>query len=764
MKINFHLTYLSGIFLILALPIINAFPFLNLPLWLSPPDFAKTIIFRIILAILCFVFLIQFLNKKTGGYQIIPRVSSISRAFWLITTLFALFLLATIFSQDPLFSLFGDPIRSGGFLNFGLYIVFCLLAFLVLTRDDWKKIWDFCILIGALISVIAVLQQFKILSNIFVSTESRPGSTIGNAVLLSLYLIFLFFLSLIFFLKEQNTKRKIFYAISFLLFLFAIFIAGSRGTYFGLIIGFLYFLFFYQKKFISEKKRKIVLGLKIAFIAVFVLGIFGIYYYNSHKTEISNLSIVKNNTTISLLLYRFDLNLLLSEPRFITWKMLAEAVKEKPILGFGPENLSIAYEKYFDPSLPNADAGQWWDRAHNFLFDIGVTAGIPALLVFISMFGALFYGLQKLKNPPAGGPENYLLYHGLQTVFFAYLANNLFAFDSFASYLILFLLIAFCLKLISDSNLAIQNIAQERLVPKQLKISIICLASIGLVWFVWAYNIKPLAINAEIKSAQSLKNCQSILSKMDNLVKGKSFLDHYVGVKYADSVNECLKITSPEEAVNMVEKTVAVLENNIKIRPTYSRDWLFLGKYNNFLLETTGDKNFKDKAEYYLEKTKELAPKRQDALAELATTYFLVKDYQKAGEISQTCLNISPLMGKCWWTKGLSNIYLKNLEEARLDFKNASKNQYNAYSFDSLSQLMQIYFDEKDYGELIWIHQKLIEQDYKNPQYYAALAYNYKILGDYKMARETCKGMLVLFSNNPEIKKQVNEFLKTLLY
>jgi len=50
--------YLIGFFLILALPL------LNLPPWFSPPDWGKTIVFKIILAILIFVFLWQVLSKK----------------------------------------------------------------------------------------------------------------------------------------------------------------------------------------------------------------------------------------------------------------------------------------------------------------------------------------------------------------------------------------------------------------------------------------------------------------------------------------------------------------------------------------------------------------------------------------------------------------------------------------------------------------------------------------------------------------------------
>ena len=218
-------------------------------------------------------------------------------------------------------------------------------------------------------------------------------------------------------------------------------------------------------------------------------------------------------------------------------------------------------------------------------------------------------------------------------------------------------------------------------------------------------------------------------------------------------------------ALKWYEKQSPFLEKNTEIRPTYTRNWLYLGIYTNFLLETSGDANLKDKAEYYFKKAQELSPKRQEIFVERLKIYYVTKDYKKAKEIAQQCIDLSQTMGECWWIKALSNIYLGNPEEARFDIENARKNYYLVYSTDSLSQLMQIYLEMKDYKELIWVHQKLIEMDPKNIQYQSSLAYNYKIIGDYEKARETAQIILKLAENSPdsvEIKKQVEEFLKTL--
>ena len=242
--IKIYWAYLIGFFIILILPVINALPFFNLPDWFSPPDFAKTLIFRCILSLILLVFIYQILFK--GNRETIRKIYQTSFYFRLLTAVFLVFLLSVIFSQDAFYSFFGDPNRSGGFLNFGFYIIFSVLAFLITRKEDWKKIWNFTIFVGILISILAVFQKYRILSKIF-TPEYRPSSTIGSSVLLAIYLLILVFITLIFLLKEKKTGKRIFYLFSLLLFLFVILLTGSRGAFFGLLIGFFYFLFSYPK-------------------------------------------------------------------------------------------------------------------------------------------------------------------------------------------------------------------------------------------------------------------------------------------------------------------------------------------------------------------------------------------------------------------------------------------------------------------------------------------------------------------------------------
>jgi len=754
---NFYWLYLAGFFLIVALPL------LNLPPWFSPPDWGKTISFRIILSILLFFFIFQKLTNKnnetadshglktgSGGYRL---------PLYLLLVLLGIYFLATIFSLDIRFSFWGSPYRGGGFLNFAFYIIFSILAFLIIRKESWQKIWDFTILTGIFVSVIAIFQQFGLFSEFFIPSSTRPPSVIGGSIFLAIYLLLLIFPALFFGIKSRSLIKKGFYFISFLLFIFvAIYLTQTRAAFIGLIFGLLWFLFGYPKKLIL---LKIILGIFL------ILGIFGFYFLKIHPEVYSNQNEITRNAINRIL----SINPGAGASRISAWKVSLEAIKDRPILGYGPENFSIGFDKYYDPSLPEIAISPegittWWDRAHNFIFDISVTAGIPALIIYISLFGVLLWQLQKLKKDP----EKTIVAHGIQATFLAYLVANLFSFDTFSSYLILFLLIGYSLHLLSDqTNVDMPQEKNGFILIKRIYLDtvrwrwpILLFLLIILIWFIWIFNLKPLWINKEIELAiyfSQKKDCENALNEMEKILPTKTYLNSYLNINYVGVIDECIK-EKPEMAKSLAPKAIDVLKENIRIQPYNTRNWLLLGSYTNILIEG-GREDLKSEANSYFQKAYELSKKRQEVFIEWTKTDLLTGEYQKAKEKAQTCINLNPKPADCWWLKGLSEIYLGENDTAASDIKTAQNNGYPTESKDALLQLAKVYVDLKDYKKLAEIYQKLIALEPNNAQYLAYLADCYKKMGDYKGAREEALKILEIA---PEDKNDVEEFLKSLPY
>jgi putative inorganic carbon (HCO3(-)) transporter len=759
--------YLSGFFLILCLPIIN------IPPWFFPPDWGKTIIFRVIFSLLLSFFVYQIIFKKGVSFNINwttlkNKASPVFWPFWLLISLLVIYFLATIFSVNPSFSFWGSPERGGGFLNFALCGLFGVFVFFILRNSDWQKIWDFSFIIAGLVSLIAILQQFGVFSGFLVIT-SRPYATIGNVILLAIYLLLLIFITLSFGIKAKNIYKKIFYFSLFSLFIFVIIISITRSVYLGVTVGFLYFLFFYPKKLPL---------LKLTALGFLILTVFSVYYINTHKKFPP---VLQNNKLFQVVAPRLSWQLFINDPRFSAWQVAIEALKNRPALGYGPENFQIGFDKYYTPSLPYIakNWGDWYDRAHNFILDIGVTAGIPALMVYLSLVVILFWQLHKLKSADKnadGNAEKALMAHGIQAALIGYLVADFFSFDNFVTYLMFFLLIGYSLFLINENSIN-KNIASEPAPtktqgqrPSALPSVLICVLLIVLIWFVWFYNIKPLKINGEIQIATNEADnnlCDSALPRMDKLLSEHTFLDSYLRLEYVSVINKCIN-EEPKSTIELSQKAISALKENVKTIPSYTRNWYFLGIYTNVLIEMNFAKDdpkiindLKNQADYYFTKSLELSPRRQEIFLEWSKTYLLLKDYQTAISKAKTCIELNPNLGDCYWSLAIAEIFSGDIKKGNDDVALAEEKNFPINFFVPSNQLLAAYQSVLNYEGMAKVYENLIKLRTSEVQYYASLAAVYKELKDYPNARAMAEMVLELAPDD-QTKKEVMMFLNTL--
>ena len=784
---NFYWLYLIGIFLILALPL------LSFPPTFHPAAWGKSILFRIISSILIFLFIWEILSRKDKlkvFWQKIRRGPT-ALPFWLLIALFGVFFLATIFSLDPHFSFWGSPYRGGGFLTFGFCIIFAIFIFLNLRGKDWQKILDFTLVIGCLIAIIAIFQKLGLFSEYMVPYKGQTVSTMGGPIFLALYLILLIFLPLVFATTAKSNKKKFFYISSFSLLIIGIILAATKAVFLGLFIGLLFFIFFYPKKSLAEKYSKKVVWLKILTVIIIIFGILGFFWL---KTQPQLIQVLEKNILLGSgfertwsFIENFSPNRVLAS-RGSGWKVAFEALKNRPLLGYGPENFSIGFDKFYDPTLqgiikqPGGGSTSYWDRGHSFIFDVSISAGIPALIIYLFLFGALIWQLQKVKKK---NPDKAIIAHGLQATFIGYLAANFFSFDVFSTYLIFFLLTGYAFYLISanQENIEQQNQQQSSskktdessvLNPsKYIFITVLCFI---FIWFIWSANIKSLQVNKEINNVVFLKRdnqCGMAIKKMEKIMSQHTFIDNYLRLQYIDLIGLCIN-TNPKSKLVLSYRAVEILEECTKLRPYYTRSWLYLGTYTNRLVESDPNLSSEAKEELtkkaysYLEKAHQLSPKRPDIFVAWTKNYLISGRYQEAKEKAEECITFAPDNGNCWWAKSLALIGLNKFDEASKAMETANQKGYKVETKKALSQLVGIYAslakntgDVRYYQKLTEIYQKLIKIEPKNFQFHASLSYAYKALKEYDKAREEA---IIVMELSPESKANVEEFLKTLKY
>ncbi len=778
-KINFkNIDWLckTGLFIILILPV------LAVPPWIFPPDWGKTIIFRCIFSAALFLFFYNLFYKN--GYKFSELIKNLdfkkNIIFWLLAAFAVLLLLSSIFSVDPLFSFLGSPDRGGGSINLIFYIIFSATAFLVFKKEDWQKAWNISLFTGVLVSLIAIFQAYGLLKSIFIPFEGRPPSVIGGPIFLATYLLLLCFITISLFAKEQpfgiaqgkNKRTKIFYIFDIVLFLYVILLTGSRAAYVGLLAGFLYFFFFYSFKFVSADKKRLLFLSKILALVLLAAVVYGVFYINYGDKQSKLLKYLETNKKVQGILSRLSIQSALNDPRFSAWQVGFKSIKERPILGWGPENYSVAFDKYYDPSLPfiSKQWGGWWDRAHNLLLETAVTEGIPAMLIYLSLFIVLFWQIQKSKSKEED-KKNQIMLHGIQSALIAYFVDLFFTFDTFVSYIIFFLLVSYSLHLINKNQTVNENSqikkqnnrAYNNSKRRPITIILFCV----LLLFLWKDNIKPFFANIQKNIAEYLvnnKECSPAFQKMDKIMPQHSFLDSYLRVQYVSFIKKCAQ-NKPENSTVYAEKGIELLSEAIKTQPLYTRSWIFLGAFSTVVASSEKDQAKKNEllsqAKHYLEKAAELAPNHQEIVQEQAKIEMVKGNYQNMKTAAEKCVALDKSLGECYFTLALSQIYLKDPAGAAINMKKAEENRYYTDSAASLVQLVNVYAVIEDYKNLAATYESLIKINSNVAQYHSSLAFAYAKLGEYKKSREQTAIFLQLM---PEAKNEVDAFLKTLPY
>ena len=743
--------YKIGFFIILALPI------LVWPPYFFPADWGKNIIFRSVVAIMLFLFIWQTLYKKI---KLPVATINRSKTVWALRALLFVYLLAGIFSVDPNFSFWGSPYRGGGLVNFMFYFAIIAMSFVMFREKDWDKVWIFSIIIGVLVSLLGIIQYYGLFNKIFLSVPSSPPSTMGNPDILAFYLLLLSFLTLAFAIKENIIWRKIFYWASLAIFLFTILITGCRAAYLGLAVGALYFLFTYSKK---------IDFIKIAGVSLLVL-MAGIVIYVNTATQFPKF--LQDNRIFSYVASRLSIKTFLNDPRFDAWQIGLKAIESKPLLGYGMENFAVGFDKYYNPAIPNlaGDAG-WYDRAHDIILQTGSDAGVLGIIAYLALFIILFWQLQTHSTRLArSGQENdtQIIIHGIQATLIGYFCANLFGFDTFSTYLIFFLLVAYSLHLILP-----ENPKSEIRNPKQIQNSkyiitkkcAVIFAFIILLIFLWQYNFVPLQINAQINNAQIFvdqKKCDQAFKVLDKVLLKHSFLDSYIRLQYVQFERTCA-VSYPENNLAYTKKGIELLNEAVKVQPLYTRYWLFLGNLTTTLAEQEADQTLKNKlllqADSYLNTALQLSPKHQEILAVKIKILIDAKNYEDAQNEAKKCIALNADFPDCYFYLGLTDIYLKNTTDADKNIQTAVAEGYNINLEQSLVDMANVYNSLSDYKNLVLVFEKLVVINPNAVQYHSSLAVVYKELGKYSKARQEANKVLQL---SPASKQNVDAFLSTL--
>jgi len=394
----------------------------------------ESFLFQVLVEVLCFIWLLKIIINWSGFSfkklkEIVLKFKPILPALIFILILG----LATIFSQSLHYSFWGYYTRKMGYLIWLHFFIFFLILFFNLkTTKQIARIFYIIILTASLVVLYGFLQ---VLGLDFLNWSEPPSlgyrvfSTLGQPNFLASWLLLVFpvILWIIFrhsskhhlkaplfstFKKEKKEDldkiinpsflKKVFFRPIFvclsLLTVIILVLTQSRSGWIGFFLALFFFIiiFSWQK---NQKRLAILICIFLVLFSFFIVAL--------------NISPLQIRPTDHLLVARVKTLSHLAEAgqlRFIWWQNSLDLIKQKPVLGFGPETQHLNFAQYYKPEYAVLEGiNQIPDRAHNDILDMTLMSGILGLISYLFLILSVFWlGLKyifKSKIPMGRWPR-----------------------------------------------------------------------------------------------------------------------------------------------------------------------------------------------------------------------------------------------------------------------------------------------------------------------------------------------------------------------
>ncbi len=337
--------------------------------------------------------LIYIASKKGFMHKL-----SFDKEYKAVLIFLLLLITSTILSSYRWTAIYGRPYRWEGMLAYLAYIaVFFSFALLIKRYKDLKIITFSLMGSAAIISIYGFIQLFGL---DFIARDltrlnwrGRMFSTLGNPNFAGSYISMILPIALVLFLYAKNKKEYIITGLLSCLYYAFLIGTSTRGAWLTFVVMVILIAWFSRKRL--KKSIKPVLFLFLIFIMI-TIGIDlyqGGYITRRIVSVFSDMEkiVVSNNQDGFKEIDKVGSN------RIFIYRKSIPLLFKNPFFGSGLDT--------FDKVFPQKTYAEFTgtntivDKAHNEYLQLGVTAGIPALLVYLWLIVAILReGYSNLKK------------------------------------------------------------------------------------------------------------------------------------------------------------------------------------------------------------------------------------------------------------------------------------------------------------------------------------------------------------------------------
>lgn len=338
---------------------------------------------------------------------------------WFVVAYLGVMALATVFSRNPRLSLLGEYGRFEGLLTIGNYALVFLLAGTLIRNNRFikdtsafiKNLMLTAVGAAALVSVYGIAQRFGLdfLTWSSAGTDvTRSFSTLGNPIYVAAYTTVMLSVAVALFVVEHDIRWRIFLGTAATLIATCLIMTYSRAGWAGAIVALavlavLGALIRRQKR--QGENNKAQKGKAqsdksgaMRFLPYILLVAAVIVVISVAVTVSERGASAPTQSALARALSSFNLKSAGLADRVSLWKSGAAMIKDRPVLGWGPETFGTYYSRYrrmdlvtFERTQMNLHRPRHQNRVHSDILQQGLSAGIPGILSYATLFAGFFF-------------------------------------------------------------------------------------------------------------------------------------------------------------------------------------------------------------------------------------------------------------------------------------------------------------------------------------------------------------------------------------
>lgn len=717
---------------------------LFIPLFMVPGTiweyvFVRSIIFYCLSAALILSALVYLYKNKHG---IDFKVGAL---FWLLSVFVAVRIVSGFWGVDSHKSFWGSMARMDGNLGYIMLFAWLVAALVFLdSGEKWHRVFKTSSVAALIVAAFAIVQAFfpedwgafagKGATSFW---NHRLAGSLGNSIFLAGYLLPHIFICLYLAVGEAR-KKKFFWLASALFLCVIMFLTQTRGAIISFIIaasaaGILAGVLFL-------KKKKGGLFRAALFGAPFVAAIGIIAFGTGFLSRMKGIFLLGSGTAAT---------------RLLMWKIGLAGWIARPVLGWGPENYSYIFSKFYNPELLKFSFYETWaDKPHNQFIEILGTSGVLGFALYLAVFIFAAYVLLKMAFRSQSAREFLppVLFFG---AILGFLGHIFFAFDTPELRLVLFMIFGYVI--FSASHI----FGNAKKLSAGFVRGIAVILSAAAVFSLGGMGIKTIQAARYTSGANENLINNAFFTSQQYFAKLKSLNTPYINDSWEYLSDTVLKA----DAIGRIPRTnlgaiLPIVADGMARAAggnaiSFSYHYRVAQMYN--LVGTYIDGAYLDKALTEANTAENISPKRQVAGILLGQIYYEKKDLPKAIATMEKIVQDDPGVGEPYWFLGILYDAAGNYQKSYAYTSTAVDKGRGLRDINEKSLYATILGRMKDYARMAPVYESLTQDQPENAGWWANLAATYLELKRYDEARKAARQAIFL---SPPFGDEGANFLK----